>query len=99
MRREPGIYESGDSNANQDSEKLPTSAIGQIGDKPFEITDVFEKPPGSRLNGDNAIKCASQKDCAKYRMHDQQQRSNEVHLANHRWWKLPGPGEGVIGYQ
>jgi hypothetical protein len=71
MRREPGIDKSGDSNANQDSEKLPASAIGQIGNEPFEITDIFEKASGSWLNGHNAVKRATQQQCAKYRVHDQ----------------------------
>ena len=73
MRREPGLDEPGDSNANQHSEERPASAIGQIGNEPFEVTDIFEKAPGSRLNGHNTIKSAAQKDCTKYRMRDQQQ--------------------------
>jgi len=71
MCREPGFDEPSDSNDGQDSKKLPASTIGQIGNEPFEITSIFEKGPGSRLNGHNAVKRPTQKQCAKYRVHDQ----------------------------
>jgi hypothetical protein len=86
MRREPGFNQSSDNDNDQNTNELPPSAVGEIGEKSFEITDIFKKSLRSRLNGHDAIKRAAEKECTESGMNDKKQPTNKVHLATHTWW-------------
>src|SRR4051794_39564084 len=92
MGREPRVDQSGDADHRQNTEKLPAGAISKIRNESFELPNVFEKRLGPWLHGHNAIKRTAQEQCTKYRVYTNEQPSNEVHLVNHRWWKVLGLG-------